>query len=156
MDYANTYDNAYVIFYASDMQLMIDLDAVYLVLPKLHSRIVRYLRLTNTPKSKYRYNDNGGILIECHTLRDVIIPAAEAETKGVFQNVKLSLPIDHILIVMNYPQLPTPIATDSTTTTCFVHNNMVMKKIKSWGMIKGVILQNTIPSSITELKEVGM
>ena len=35
---------------------------------------------------------------------------------------------------MRHPQLPTPIATDNTTTTGFVHNNMVMKRSKSWDM----------------------
>ena len=35
---------------------------------------------------------------------------------------------------MNNPQLPTPITTHNTTTTGFVHNNMVMNKSKSWGM----------------------
>ena len=85
MDYANTYQNAYVRFYASDMQLMIDLDAAYLVLPKVRSRIAGYFRLANTPTSIYKYKDNGAILIECHTLRDVVTSAAEAETKGVFK-----------------------------------------------------------------------
>ena len=59
MDYSNTYDNAYVSFFASDIQLMIDLDATYLVLPKARSRIAGYFRLTNTPTSKYKHKDNG-------------------------------------------------------------------------------------------------
>ena len=134
MDYANTYKDAYVRFYASDMHLMVDSDAAYLVLPKARSRIAGYFRLANTPTSPFQYKDNGAILIECHTLRDVVTSAAEAETKGVFQNAKLSLPIRHILIAMRHPQLPTPIATDNTTTTGFVHNNMVMKRSKSWDM----------------------
>ena len=134
MDYANTYKDAYVRFYASDMHLMVDSDAAYLVLPKARSRIAGYFRLANTPTSPFQYKDNGAILIECHTLRDVVTSAAEAETKGVFQNAKLSLPIRHILIAMGHPQLPTPIATDNTTTTGFIHNNMVMKRSKSWDM----------------------
>ena len=134
MDYANTYQHAYVRFYASDMQLLVDSDAAYLVLPKARSRIAGYFRLANTPSSPYQYKDNGAILIECHTLRDVVTSAAEAETKGVFQNAKLALPIRHILTAMGHPQLPTPIATDNTTTTGFVHNNMVMKRSKSWDM----------------------
>ena len=39
-----------------------------------------------------------------------------------------------MLIAMRHPQLPTPIATDNTTTTGFFHNNMVMKRSKSWDM----------------------
>ena len=134
LDYANTHPNAYIRFYASDMQLMIDSDAAYLVLPKARSRIAGYFRLGNKPSNKYKYKDNGAVLIECHTLRHVVSSAAEAETKGVFQNAKLSLPIHHMLIAMGHPQDPTPIATDNTTTTAFVHKNMVMKKSKSWDM----------------------
>ena len=112
------------------MQLMIDSDAVYLVLPKSRSRIAGYFRLANVPTSQYKYKDNGIILIECRTLRDVVTSEAEAETKGVFKNVKLSLPIYYILISTRHPQLPTPISTYNTITTCFVHNNMDMKRSK--------------------------
>ena len=130
LDYANTYSRAYIRFYASDMQMMVDSDAAYLVLPKARSRIAGYFRLANKPFNKHKYKDNGAILIECHTLRHVVSSAAEAETKGVFQNTILSLPIHHILIAMGHPQDPTPITTHNTTTTAFVHKNMVMKKSK--------------------------
>ena len=103
MDYENTYDNAYVRLYASGMQLMIDSDAVYLVLSKVRSIITGHFILANTPTSNYKYKNNGSILIECHSLRDVVESAAEVETKGFFQNIKLSLPIHRILIVTNHP-----------------------------------------------------
>ena len=86
MVYANTYSNACVRFYASDMQLMVDYDAAYLVFPKSCCRIAGYFRLTNTSIIKYIYKDNGEILIKCHTLRDGITSATEAETKGIFQH----------------------------------------------------------------------
>ena len=57
----------------------------------------------------------------------MVTSAAEAETKGVFQNAKLSLPIHHILIAMGHPQDPTPIAIYNATTTAFLRKNMVMK-----------------------------
>ena len=63
MDYGNTYPNAYIRFYVSDMQLMIDSNAAYLVLPKARSRIAGYFRLVNVPTSQYTYKDNGAILI---------------------------------------------------------------------------------------------
>ena len=78
MDYTNTYSQAYVRFYANDMQLMIDSDAAYLVLPNARSRIAGYFRLANKVSRKYKYKDNGAILIECHTLRHVVSSAAEA------------------------------------------------------------------------------
>ena len=42
MDYANTYQHAYVRFYASDMQLLVDSDVAYLVLIKARNRIAGY------------------------------------------------------------------------------------------------------------------
>ena len=117
-----------------DMQLMINLDTAYLVLQKERTRITGYFRLDNVPASQYKYKDNGAILIECHTLRDIVISAAEAETKGVFHNTKLSLFIRYIIIAMRHPQLLTLIATDNTTTTDFVHNIMFTKRSKSWDM----------------------
>ena len=38
MDYAHIYPDAKIRYYASDMQLYIDLDTAYLVLPKARSR----------------------------------------------------------------------------------------------------------------------
>jgi len=35
---------------------------------------------------------------------------------------------------MGHPQDPPPIATDNTTTTYFLHKNMVKKKSNSWDM----------------------
>ena len=106
---------------------MIDSNAAYLVLPKAHSRIAGYFRWSNKPSSKYKYKDNGAILIEWHTLRHVISSAAESEAKGVFQNAKLALPIHHMLIAMANSQDPTLIATDNTTTTAFVHKKWLWK-----------------------------
>ena len=39
-----------------------------------------------------------------------------------------------MLIAMGHPQDPTQLTIDNTTTTAFVHKNMVMKKSKSWDM----------------------
>ena len=47
LDYAHTYSQVYIRFYASDMQLHVDTDAAFLVIPKSHSRIVGYFRLLN-------------------------------------------------------------------------------------------------------------
>ena len=51
LDYAHTYSNIFFRFYASDMQLMIDSDTAYLVLPKARSRIVEYFRLEDNKKN---------------------------------------------------------------------------------------------------------
>ena len=46
----------------------------------------------------------------------------------------LTLPFRHIIITMGHSQLPTSIVTDNKTTTGFIHNNIVMKRSKSWEM----------------------
>ena len=133
LDYANTYKNAFVWFYASDMQLTVDTDAAYLVLPKARSRIAGYFRLINNGTSP-KHLDNGAILIECRTLRHVVTSAAEAETHGVFQNAKAGLPIQHLLNAMGHKQQPFLIRTDNSTSAGYVNNNMQMKKSKTWDM----------------------
>ena len=128
LDYANTYKHVYLCFYASDMQLHVDTDAAFLVLPKARSRIAGYFRLLSNNK----YVDNGPILIECRTLRSVVTSDAESETHGVFHNEKKVLPIRHILKEIGHPQhSPTPIRTDNSTSAGYVNKNMQMKHSKT-------------------------
>ena len=108
----------FVRFYASDMQLAVNTDAVFLVLPKARSHIAGYFRLLNDPKGPRKYYvDNGPILIECRTLRSVVSSAAESETHGTFHNAKQALPIIFKLEQMGHKQIyPTPIRTDNSTS----------------------------------------
>ena len=134
LDYANTYKHTRVRFHASDMQLEIDSDAAYLVLPKARSRMAGYFKLLDDPKNKQRTLYNGAILIECRTLRHVVSSAAEAETNSVFQNAKTAIPIRNLLIGMGHPQNATIIKTDNSTTQGFVNKNIQLKRSKSWDM----------------------
>ena len=49
LDYANTYSNTALRFYASDMQSIVDSDAAYLILPKARSRVAANYRLVDKP-----------------------------------------------------------------------------------------------------------
>ena len=60
--------------------------------------------------------------------------SAEAETSGVFHNSHVAIPIRHMLEVLNHPQPATPIKTDNSTATGFVHKNINQKRSKSWDM----------------------
>ena len=62
---AVVYKHAFLRFYASDMQLHVDTDAAYLVLPHAKSRIAGYFRLLNNKDNPNQYTDNGALLIEC-------------------------------------------------------------------------------------------
>ena len=135
LDYANTHQDVFLRFHASDMQLHVDTDAAYLVLPKAKSRIAGYFRLLHHTDSPNFTTDNGAIFILCNTLRSVVSSAAEAETHGTFHNAKHSIPIVYILHQMGHPQKqPTPIRTDNSTSSGFVNRNMQMRQSKTWDM----------------------
>ena len=134
MDYANTYKNAYVRFHASDMILEADSDAAYLVMPKAKSRYAGYFRLLNKENTPNRSIHNGALLIDCKTIKNVVSSAAEAETHGVFNNVKTALFLRHLLSSLGHEQPPTTLHTDNSTTSGFIHNNIQLKKSKSWDM----------------------
>ena len=134
MDYAATYPNTYVRYHASDMILHVDSDAAYLVQPQAKSRIAGYYQLNNLPQAPTQHPVNGAILVECKTLRHVVASAAEAETAGVFHNAQTAVPLRIILQALGHPQPPTPIKTDNSTTNGFIHNNIHLKKSKSWDM----------------------
>ena len=93
MDYAATYPNVTVRYYASDMKLFVDSNAAYLVLPNAKSRVAGYFYLSSTPPENESPMVNAPILVICKTLRSVVASVAEAETAGVFLNAQLALPI---------------------------------------------------------------
>ena len=132
LDYLATYPNVYVWYHASDMQLVIDSDAAYLVEPQARSRIAGYFQM-NTGNLDTTFT-NGAIHIECKTLRHVVASLAEAETAGVFHNAQIAVPIRYVLEKMGHPQRPTLIKTDNATTFNFIHDNINQKKSKSWDM----------------------
>jgi hypothetical protein len=137
LDYACTYPNAKIRYYASDMVLHVDSDAAYLVLPNAKSRIAGHYYLSATPPKpplKPSPPLNGPILTECRTLRNVVASAAEAETGGLFHNAQTCLPIRVALEELGHPQPPTPLKTDNSTATAFVHSSMKQKRSKSWDM----------------------
>ena len=133
LDYAHTYQDIYLRFYASDMQLHVDTDAAFLVLPNACSQIAGYFRLLCHSDSPYFTNDNGAFYILCKTLWSIVSSAAESETHGVFHNVKQYIPIVHTLILMGHPQQqPTPIQADNSTTVGFV-KKYANEAIKDFG-----------------------
>ena len=134
MDYAATYNNASIRYHASDMILEVDSDASYLLLPKARSRYAGYFRMLDKKDTPNRSVHNGAVLIECKTIRHVVTSAAEAETKGVFQNAKTIITTRHLLNAMGHPQEQTTINTDNSTTVRFVNRNIQMKRSKSWDM----------------------
>ena len=129
MDYLNTYPDVKIRFYKSDMQLHIDSDAAYLVLPKARSHIAGYFQFPSI-----HTDINGAILVECKGLKHVVSSAAEAEMSGIFHNAQTAVPIRRILEGLGHPQKATRIKTDNTTALGFIHKNIHGRKSKTWNM----------------------
>ena len=132
LDYAATYPNAKIRFYASDMNLQADSDAAYLVLPSARSRYAGYFYLGTLKSTNGRLN--GAILVVCKSIRSVVASAAEAETGGLFYNGQDAIIIRHSLEALGHPQPKTPIKTDNSTATGFIYDNIRQRKSKTWDM----------------------
>ena len=116
------------------MQLHVDTDAAYLVLPKACSWAAGFFYLTNKPTTKPHPTINEAVLIECTFLCHVVSSAAEAECGALFHNARQALPIRNLLIDIGHPQPPTTIITDNSTAQSFIYDNIHQKGSKSWDM----------------------
>ena len=65
MNYADTHPNVYISFNASNMILMLDTDAAYIVITKAQSLISGYYYPINKTNSKTHLELNGAIIIKC-------------------------------------------------------------------------------------------
>ena len=134
LDFVATHPLPYIRYHASDMILHVDSDAAYLVAPKARSRIAGFYYLSTLRSDDTAPPLNGGIHVECKTLRHVVASAAEAETAAVFHNAQVTIPIRRILRALNHPQPPAYLKTDNSTTNSFIHDNIHQKRSKSWDM----------------------
>ena len=135
LDYACTYPNAKIRYYASDMCLHADTDAAYLVLPNAHSRYAEFFYLSDRPTHPLiAPHTNGAVLVICRTLRGVLASAAETETGGVFHNAQTAIILRRLLEALGHPQPATPLHTDNTVSNSFVHSNIKQRRSKTWDM----------------------
>ena len=136
MDYMSTYPNARMRYVAGTMQLMVDSDAAYLVLPGAKSRIAGHYMLASKSNihNEHKSPHNAPIHVECKTIKNVVCSAAEAETAGLFYNGQMAAMIRGILNEMGHQQRPTKLKTDNSTANSFVHATMHMKRSKTWDM----------------------
>ena len=148
LDYVATHPSPFLRYHASNMVLHCDSDAAYLVAPQSKSRVAGFYHLSSFRTKSNPPPLNGGIHVECKTLRHVVSSAAEAEVAGLFHNAHTILPIRRILHALNHPQPPTPVKTDNSTANGFIHKNIHQKRSKSWDMrfywLRDKILQKTL------------
>ena len=134
MNFAATYPDVYIRYYASDMVLCVGSDAAYLVIPDSKSRISGYYYLSGHPKRTKQPFLNRAVLVEYKTIRHVVSSAAETETAGLFHNAQVTIPIRRILEILQHSQPPTPTKTDNSIANGFIHDNIQQKRSKSWDM----------------------
>ena len=109
--------DATVRFTASDMILAVESDASNLSVVKGRSRAAGYF-LTNKPKTPDGpFKPNGAVHILCHTMREVLSSATEAELGALFHNGKEACPLRIALEEMGLPQPATPMSTDNNTAS---------------------------------------
>ena len=130
LDYAATYPNPKLRFYASDMILHVDSDAAYLVLPNAKSRYAGYFYLSDMPPAHGDPNPklNAPIHINCRIFRNTLSSSSECETGGVFFNCQEAIPIRISLEALNHPQPATPVKTDNSVAFSFSHANIRQRK----------------------------
>ena len=139
LDYVYTYQNAFLRIHSSDVRLIVDRDAAYLILPYTKSRIAGYYRMWDKSFSGNcndapRRTPNAPILTECKTLRHVVASAEEAEASGLYHNAQTIFPISTLLEALVHPQNTTIIKSDNSAAVDFVEKTIQFKKSKSWDM----------------------
>ena len=81
LEYTSTHRNTVLHFHASDILLIINSNASYLILPKVRSRLAGYFYLT-TPS----IINNGAALIKYKNIHHVVSSAAEAKIHSAFHS----------------------------------------------------------------------
>ena len=84
------------------MVLMVDSNAVYLVMPNVKSRIAAYFQLSDYPTKTNNPKLNGAILVVCKALKNIVSSSAKCKTVGLFYNAQMAIPIRYMLEKLNY------------------------------------------------------
>ena len=110
LDYCVTNPEAEIIYMASDRQLIINSDAMYLVAQKSRSRPAGYHYIGNRDGKLF----NGPIYIISKVIKSVMTSAAEAEYRRLFINTQDTVPLIITLLELGHPQSVIPLKTDNS------------------------------------------
>jgi len=132
LDYCATHPSATLKFTASEMHLKIHSDAGYNNESQGRSRAGGHFFLGNAetkPPVK-----NGAILNPTSIIGHVASSAAEAETAATFINCKEAVTIRTTLEELGWPQPPTPVTLDNTTTLGIVNDTIKQQRTRAMDM----------------------
>ena len=130
LDYCASHPEAEIIYRASDMQLMVDSDAAYLVAPKARSRVAGYHYLGNKDGKLF----NGPIYVLAKIIKAVMSSAAEAECGGLYINAQEAIPLIITLEELGHKQDPVPLKTDNSTAEGIMNKTIKQKRSKAMDM----------------------
>ena len=125
-----THPNATIQYNKSEMILRVHSDTSYLTEPKARSRAGGFFYMGNRNDNSI----NGPILNPTGTIRVVVSSAAEAETGGLFTNMKEATILRTTLQEMGYKQPPTPIQVDNSTACGIANDNIKVQQSKAIDM----------------------
>ena len=132
LNYCATHPNAAITYKPSDMILHLHSDTSYLSEPKARSRAGGYFYLGNHPSKPNIHN--GPILTPSGVIKVVVSSAAEAETGGLFTNMKEAVILRTMLHEMGHPQPATPILVDNSTACGIANDNIKIQRAKAIDM----------------------
>ena len=135
MDFAATYPDMKLQYFARNIILHANSDTAYLIQSDTCSWIIGYYILSKYPNPAPPIPKpvlNVPILVECKTVQTVIASTAKVETGGLFHNGQTIIHIWHLLHALGHSQPPTPLKTDNSTSNAFINNSFWQKKSKSW------------------------
>jgi hypothetical protein len=128
LDYLATYPNDGTLYRASDMVLAAHSNAGFHNKSNGRSCAGAHIFLSeNDPFPRW----NRAILTIAQVIKFVMLSAAEAELGALFIAAQKLVPLHQTLVEMGWPQPPTPVQTDNTTTAGVVNKTLVSNKLKS-------------------------
>ena len=117
LDYLVTHPDAKIWYYASNMILIVPLDASYLSAKYARSRVSGHLFLWWTTQEKHPIHLNGENSTLCNILKCISDSTAVAELGAQFWNANESKMVILTLRELEHPQPPTPIYCKNATAT---------------------------------------
>ena len=134
LDYLATNPDATLRYDASDMILVLETDAAYLVQPEAKSRAAGWFVLTNKPSASIK--SNAPMHVMCSTIKNVVASAAEAEIASIYLGCQRACPMQVLLAELGHPQPPdgTPVFTDNQTAKGILTSLCRQKLSKAFDM----------------------
>ncbi|KAL7425592.1 hypothetical protein ACHAXH_000063, partial [Discostella pseudostelligera] len=118
LDYVATYPNDGTTYRASTMVLAAHSDASFLTEPNSRSRAGAHIFLAEDDPIP---RQNGPVLTISQIIKFVMASAAEAELAALYITAREMIPLRNALEEMGWKQPPSPVQTDNSTATGFIH-----------------------------------